>query len=126
MAQIDVHILNFRFQKQIYFQGQIKVIQDSLNDISSHINGCIEFYDDTKELKYKNDYLLIQGTKNGSPWIGCSSSAGFTPTTSGVFGEDSWKSYQPINLAYYCVDKVTIQHEVMHALGCISKNNDSS
>ena len=104
----------------------MKVIKDSLDDISSHINGCIEFYDDTKELKYKHDYLLIRGSKNGSPNIGCSSGAGFSPTQSGEWGEDSWKSFQPINLSFYCVNKVTIQHEMMHALGCISKNNDSS
>ena len=78
-----------------------------LDKMSGYIDGCIEFYDDTKTEFYSQDYILIRNTdESGANDFGCWSYVGNVRST----------TYQSINLGLGCVNKNTMQHEMLHAL----------
>ena len=122
----------YRFKTVDFSPEEMKIMRDGLNEMSSRIDFCIEFYDDTewtapqilkfsktygesncfdeplKTQKYSTGYVLIRNTdESGNYDDGCWSNVGFVNP----------RTYQNLNMGKNCVGKGTMQHEMIHALG---------
>ena len=76
--------------------------------MSEALDGCIEFFDDSKSKLYPKNYILFEnGLSNGAYDKSCRSHIGFV----------NRPVYQHINLGLLCHTRAIIQHEVMHSLG---------
>ena len=75
---------------------------DHLNHMSSQLDGCITFYDDTETQLYSTDYVeIVSG-------MGCWSYLGRVT---------EWDSQKITLHRDYCLSRSIVQHEFMHALG---------
>ena len=70
------------------------------------MEGCIEFVDDTLHQQYEPYIFVRRYDSNDNYDSGCWSYVGNISPTS-----------QSLNLGYGCMNKRTIQHEFLHALG---------
>ena len=67
----------YRFKTENYSTSQMKKMAMWLDEMSGYIDGCIEFYDDTKTKYYSQDYILIRNTdESGANDFGCWSYVG--------------------------------------------------
>ena len=104
----------YRVKTQDFSEAEYQEIVNSMNALSSYVDQCIEFFDDTIEQSYPSKYLLIRNTnEEGVYEDGCWSYVGFVnPVT-----------FQNLNLGAGCVTRDTIQHEVLHALGFLHEQS---
>ena len=134
-------IIPYRFQQQgAYTSTQEKDIEDWLNELSTYMNGCVSFVNDTKDKKYSKDYIYIRniddnGNRLKDPFQGFSflywtfletRKKGVCNSNIGNITKYYKRDKQDLNLSVsqpdykgHCIHRKTVQHEMMHALGRI-------
>ena len=95
-----------RYQDRSFSKIEQGVINDALTSITSYVEGCIEFVDDTASRKHEPYILVRRYDSNNRYDSGCWSYVGNISPYS-----------QSLNLGYGCMNKRIIQHEFLHALG---------
>ena len=95
-----------RFQDRAFTKVEEGLINDALTSISTYVEGCIDFVDDTDTKQY-SPYIFIRRYDSDNNYdSGCWSYVGNISPYS-----------QSLNLGYGCMNKRIIQHEFLHALG---------
>ena len=92
-------------------------MRTALRQITSDLDGCIEFYDDSVTKLYYTNYIeVFQFFANGSD-AHCFGNLGMVTETWGMTNAEGGK-YQQIALGPWCIEwPDMIQHEFYHALG---------
>ena len=100
----------YRFKTENYWDVSMVAMKRWLDDISSYVEGCIEFYDDTYTQYYSKDFILIRNTDSyGNYDSRCWSKLGRVDYYT--------KGVQIINMGERCISRSIMQHEMLHALG---------
>ena len=116
-------IVPFRFHENFPKKWRSHVI-DSVEAISSYIQDCILFEDDTETKKHNDNFIVVTcgHPETGAPNQGCWSHLGMVGGAQRISLEtpDCSTSLDPKFKA--CMHKGTIQHEFMHALGFLHEH----
>ena len=116
-------IVPFRFHKNFPQRWRSHVV-DSIQSVSSYIQGCILFEDDTENEKFNDNYIVITcaNPQTGGFNQGCWSSLGMVGGAQQLSLETPDCSTNRDPKFKACMHKGTIQHEFMHALGFLHEH----
>ena len=116
-------IVPFRFHENFPQRWRSYVV-DSIQSVSSYIQGCILFEDDTENKKFHDNCIEITcaNPQTGGFNQGCWSSLGMVGGAQRMSLETPDCSTNRDPKFRACMNKGTIQHEFMHALGFLHEH----